>query len=85
MNLSHPSVLQFVGVADDVFHGPAICMVLPWMDNGSIRQYRHRLHARGQLDGQTLTGGHVNQWVSGDELRQARVAVLLERDILTTM
>ncbi|TCD61804.1 hypothetical protein EIP91_007890 [Steccherinum ochraceum] len=50
MNLSHPNILQFWGVSTDVFRHPAICMVLPWMPNGNIRQYRDQLYGHSGFD-----------------------------------
>ncbi|KAH7912382.1 kinase-like domain-containing protein [Hygrophoropsis aurantiaca] len=40
-NLTHSYVLPFLGIANDVFH-PHWCMVLPWMDHGSIVDCIHR-------------------------------------------
>ncbi|KAH8103002.1 kinase-like domain-containing protein [Cristinia sonorae] len=37
-NLRHEHVLPFLGVAEDVFP-EALCMVIPWTDNGNLRQY----------------------------------------------
>lgn len=68
MNLSHEHVLLFVGVAEDVFQHPAICMVLPWMPNGNIRQHQDRLQAQGKLAGESFRE-YVDQWVSASSAR----------------
>lgn len=62
MNLSHPNILQFIGVSDDVFRHRTICMVLPWMPNGNIRHYKEILQREGKLNGLHFTE-HVDRWV----------------------
>ncbi|TCD65146.1 hypothetical protein EIP91_003039 [Steccherinum ochraceum] len=63
MNLSHPNVLPFAGVAEDAFSNPTLCMVLPWMPNGNIRQYRDELERQGKLEG-PLFDTQIFQWAT---------------------
>ncbi|TCD61327.1 hypothetical protein EIP91_008588 [Steccherinum ochraceum] len=64
MNLSHTNVLPFAGVAEEVFKNPTLCMVLPWMPNGNIRQYRDEMQGQGKLDG-PLFDMQISQWLQG--------------------
>ncbi|TCD68025.1 hypothetical protein EIP91_011636 [Steccherinum ochraceum] len=64
MNLSHDNVLRFIGVAEDVFRNPSVCMIIPWMHNGNIRQYRDKLQTDGKLAGPAFEE-HVNEWLYG--------------------
>ncbi|TCD66170.1 hypothetical protein EIP91_001724 [Steccherinum ochraceum] len=53
-NLVHEHIVPFIGVAEDVFPG-TICMVIQWMDNGSLRQHIDSLRTRGELRGEQYT------------------------------
>ncbi|KAH8101245.1 hypothetical protein BXZ70DRAFT_935130 [Cristinia sonorae] len=64
-NLQHKHVLPFYGVTADVFPH-TLCMVLPWMNNGNIRQHMDRLRRSGELVNQTFVD-QVNKWVSSAE------------------
>ncbi|TCD66580.1 hypothetical protein EIP91_001137 [Steccherinum ochraceum] len=46
--LVHTHVLPFLGVSEDVFRN-TICIILPWMDNGRIRDYIDKLRSNGEL------------------------------------
>ena len=60
--LAHRHVLPFLGVAEDVFKNPAICMVLPWMTNGSIRHHVDRLRRNEQLVDEEFAEC-IDEWV----------------------
>ncbi|KAH8103117.1 kinase-like domain-containing protein [Cristinia sonorae] len=60
-HLSHPNVLPFLGVADDVFKN-TICMVLPWMHHGSIRNYIPELKQQGKLLGPDFVEA-IDKWL----------------------
>jgi len=60
-HLSHQHVLRFKGISDDVFP-TTICMILPWMDNGSIRDYIPKLRREGRLPDHTF-GNEVKKWL----------------------
>ncbi|TCD66172.1 hypothetical protein EIP91_001726 [Steccherinum ochraceum] len=47
-NLVHEHIVPFIGVAEDIFPG-TICMVIAWMDNGSLRSYMEGLWRKGEL------------------------------------
>ncbi|TCD66074.1 hypothetical protein EIP91_001832 [Steccherinum ochraceum] len=49
-NLMHDHIVPFIGVAETVFPG-TVCMVLPWMENGSLRHYVERIRNDGKLVG----------------------------------
>ncbi|KAJ7447217.1 kinase-like domain-containing protein, partial [Mycena latifolia] len=46
--LRHPNILPFLGVAPDVFPS-LMCMVSPWMQNGTIRELR-RINGAHNID-----------------------------------
>lgn len=48
MGLDHEHILPFLGIADDVFPG-TVCMVVNWMENGSLRQYLKTQLQAGKL------------------------------------
>ncbi|EIN13126.1 kinase-like protein, partial [Punctularia strigosozonata HHB-11173 SS5] len=48
LSLDHPHVLPFYGV-DGISFSPLVCMVSPWMHNGSLLQYIQKVD-RSNLD-----------------------------------
>ncbi|KAH8102061.1 kinase-like domain-containing protein [Cristinia sonorae] len=60
-NLGHDHILPFLGVAEDVFQG-SICMVIPWMRNGNLRQYISEQTEKGQLTEATFVPA-INRWL----------------------
>ncbi|TCD69532.1 hypothetical protein EIP91_007155 [Steccherinum ochraceum] len=46
--LKHPHIVSFTGVSEDVFP-LSLCMVMPWMKNGSIRDYMDVIERQGML------------------------------------
>lgn len=60
--LHHDHVLPCFGVSDDAFQH-SLCMVMPWIDKGNIRQYITFLANEGQLSGPDFVRT-VNTWVS---------------------
>ena len=61
-HLCHRHILPFLGVADDIFRHPALCMVMPWKGKGSIRHYIDHLQRRNELSGKRHEES-VNEWV----------------------
>ncbi|TCD67327.1 hypothetical protein EIP91_000248 [Steccherinum ochraceum] len=49
-SLVHKHVLPFLGASEDIFCN-TICIVLPWMDNGRIRDYIVKLRSEEKLIG----------------------------------
>jgi len=51
MDLRNEHVLSFLGVSREAFPevSGSICMVLPWIENGNIRQHIAKLREQGQL------------------------------------
>lgn len=61
-NLSHPNILQLLGIEQHLFKG-TLCMVSPWMEHGSIRHAIDGLkHEPGYLREDLFS--RVQQWVS---------------------
>jgi len=60
-NLHHRHVLPFFGITGDVFPH-TLCMVLPWMEKGSIRHYMNTLKAQGALQDRRFTD-KVDKWL----------------------
>ncbi|TCD67343.1 hypothetical protein EIP91_000264 [Steccherinum ochraceum] len=56
-NLAHKHALLFMGISNDVFKG-AICIVVPWMENGTLRSLVNNLsRAKSSMDSlDTFTG-----------------------------
>ncbi|TCD70152.1 hypothetical protein EIP91_004622 [Steccherinum ochraceum] len=52
--LVHPHIVPFIGVDRNVFPG-SICMVIKWMENGSLSEHMETLRRQGELKG----GKHV--------------------------
>ena len=61
-NLEHENVLPFLGVTEDVFKD-SICMVIPWMEHGSLRHYLDHQRSSGSLVGDQLVFA-IENWVS---------------------
>ncbi|THH29184.1 hypothetical protein EUX98_g5003 [Antrodiella citrinella] len=59
--LNHEYVLPFLGVSNDAF-GFAACMVIPWMEKGTIRQYVGLLRQDGKLSGKQFVTS-INKWL----------------------
>lgn len=57
----HDHVLPFLGVSHEVFPD-TICMVIPWMGNGSVLQHIIAERASGALVGDALVTA-INTWV----------------------
>lgn len=62
----HEHIIPFLGVSEDVFLG-TICMVLPWMDSGSLRHYLDAQRSKGLLHDDEFVVA-VNTWVSPSHL-----------------
>lgn len=60
-NLVHEHIVPFLGVSEDVFEG-TLCMVLPWLDNGSLRHYIDSQRSSGRLDDAQFVVA-VDKWV----------------------
>ncbi|THH22369.1 hypothetical protein EUX98_g8218 [Antrodiella citrinella] len=60
-NLHHRHVLPFFGITGDVFPH-TLCMVLPWMEKGSIRHYINTLKNQGDLQDLKFVDS-VNKWL----------------------
>ncbi|KAH8091675.1 kinase-like domain-containing protein [Cristinia sonorae] len=52
-HLVHENIVSFIGVSEDVFSG-TVCMVIPWMDRGSLRHYIDDQKSAGRLHGKHL-------------------------------
>lgn len=76
-NLSHPHVLPFLGIDDIVFKN-SLCMILPWMPHGSIRDAIKDLRASGTTTDQTLLL-QLYRWLT--EIAQG-LTYLHEKDIV---
>ncbi|TCD64697.1 hypothetical protein EIP91_003771 [Steccherinum ochraceum] len=59
--LEHANILPFWGVSKDAF-SRSICMVLPWMQKGSVRAHMRKLREAGTWSGQEHTLA-VNVWL----------------------
>ncbi|TCD71936.1 hypothetical protein EIP91_000068 [Steccherinum ochraceum] len=60
--LSHRHILPLLGITDGAFKRPAMCMVLPWMSRGSLRNYIEDLEAKGALPGSKLIES-MDEWM----------------------
>ncbi|TCD67324.1 hypothetical protein EIP91_000245 [Steccherinum ochraceum] len=60
-NLVHEHIVPFIGVSEDVFPG-TVCMVLPWMENGSLRSYIVTSREKGELAGAAYLAA-VETWL----------------------
>ncbi|KAJ3484484.1 hypothetical protein NLI96_g5603 [Meripilus lineatus] len=60
-NLSHPHVAPLLGVDNSTFKH-STCLVLPWMKNGSLREYLRKLRADTSVDEPTLWL-KVRKWI----------------------
>ena len=49
----YPHILPFIGVTGDAFDG-SICLLSPWMENGSLLRYLSNKQTAGRLAGQDL-------------------------------
>ncbi len=47
-DLNHPQVMSLIGVCVDA--GPGVAIVMPYMDNGSLRDYLKRERDNLELD-----------------------------------
>lgn len=61
-NLIHENIVSFHGVSEDVFEG-TVCMVIAWMDNGTLASYIAGQRQEGRLRGEDCITA-VNLWVS---------------------
>ncbi|TCD69559.1 hypothetical protein EIP91_007183 [Steccherinum ochraceum] len=61
-NLAHKHILPFLGVSQGTFTHCPFCMVLPWMENGSIRNYISVLSSAGNLVGRRYSES-VDEWL----------------------
>ncbi|TCD60727.1 hypothetical protein EIP91_009621, partial [Steccherinum ochraceum] len=61
-NLVHPSIVPFVGVAEDVFPG-TICMVMPWMENGSLKHYLESMRGKKELVDAAYVAA-IEKWIA---------------------
>ncbi|KAH8101099.1 kinase-like domain-containing protein [Cristinia sonorae] len=59
--LSHSHVMPFLGISEGIF-GRTLCMVVPWMENGTIIRHIRALRDHGQLSGSGFSH-HVNNWI----------------------
>ncbi|TCD69106.1 hypothetical protein EIP91_008748 [Steccherinum ochraceum] len=62
-NLSHPNILQLLGIEQHLFKG-TLCMVSPWMEHGSIRHAIDRLKHQPEYQREDLFS-RVQQWIIG--------------------
>ncbi|TCD64855.1 hypothetical protein EIP91_003559 [Steccherinum ochraceum] len=60
-NLIHEHIVPFLGVTEEVFHR-MFCMVIPWMDHGSLRRYAKSMMEGGQHSDRELAI-MVNNWL----------------------
>ena len=60
-NLIHENIVSFHGVSEDVFEG-TVCMVIAWMDNGTLASYIAGQRKEGRLRGEDYIKA-VNLWV----------------------
>ncbi|TCD65225.1 hypothetical protein EIP91_002972 [Steccherinum ochraceum] len=60
-NLIHPHILPFIGISNDVFPN-TICMVMPWMKNGNVRQFMSAARRDGRLRAESYEQ-MVNEWL----------------------
>lgn len=61
--LHHEHVLELRGIAEDAIDGGQLCMVIPWMENGNLREYLRNIQAKKVLSSDELVI-HVDLWVS---------------------
>lgn len=59
--LDHEHILEFLGVSD-IFED-TVCMVIPWMENGNLREYMVSQRKQGNLRDEKFVAA-VDQWVS---------------------
>ncbi|KAH8091683.1 kinase-like domain-containing protein [Cristinia sonorae] len=60
-HLVHENIVSFLGVSEDVFPG-TVCMVLPWMDRGSLRHYIDDQKTAGRLNDKQLLAA-IDKWL----------------------
>lgn len=68
--LVHSHIVPFLGVSEDVFEG-TLCMVLPWMENGSLREYLVVLRRDRKLADEELVAA-LNKWVRRKSMYRTR-------------
>ena len=70
-NMRSQHVVPVLGVVNhEEYHG--FCIVLPWMENGNVRNYRGRLVSQYGLSGRNLVD-RVNHWVRSDFVQLQRL------------
>lgn len=58
--LNHDHILPFLGVSEEVFKN-SFCMIAPWMENGSVRNYMEVIMQRNGK--RVPIVDFINQWV----------------------
>ena len=61
--LSDQHILSPLGVSPEACHQSSMCIVLPWMSNGTINQYKNKLKEEGKLSGSEFQR-HIDRWVN---------------------
>ncbi|THH29185.1 hypothetical protein EUX98_g5002 [Antrodiella citrinella] len=59
--LSHSHIVPLLGLGDNIFNNTP-CMVLPWMDNGTIVRYSELLRERGEMS-EAVRSIRLNEWL----------------------
>ncbi|KAJ6588772.1 kinase-like domain-containing protein, partial [Mycena capillaripes] len=81
-HLQHPFILPFIGMDPETFPSGSLCMVSPWMENGTVLKYLSD-HGRASVDkllseiAQGLQYLHSQNIVHGD-LRGANILITSE-------
>ena len=62
-NLTHEHIVPFLGVSNDAFKGK-LCMVIAWMDGGTVESYIAKQRKEGRLCGED-SRSQIDLWVRG--------------------
>jgi serine/threonine protein kinase len=58
--LKHPNVLSFIGLSYSVFpHDLLPCLLAPWMENGTLKDYINMIHYDPERDIPRLVRSHM--------------------------
>jgi len=49
----HRHIMSFLGISQDIFSNDALCIIIPWQEKGSVRNYLLQLK-QGPLSGSAL-------------------------------
>ncbi|THH28470.1 hypothetical protein EUX98_g5717 [Antrodiella citrinella] len=61
-HLFHRHILPCLGVSQELFNKSAMCIILPWKDKKSVRDYLTEIKKHGNLSGKALADT-INEWV----------------------